>query len=218
MVDMDFISEQEGGQHTEGYVPEDNDGNPIGNSGTTIGTGVDLGQINGQALEDMGLPDELIDQLEPYLGMQGEDAQDYLEDHPLNINEEEADALDEAVHSDIQEQLEENYNQDSDVDFDDLPEEAQTVIADVATQYGPNLADRTPNFWDAVTHQDWDSAYNELRDFHDDYPTRRNNEADLLQPLTSHSGTGGGGGNGGDGGSGGSSGGGGGGTGGGSGG
>jgi len=193
MVDTDFISEQEGGQYTEGYVPEDSDGNPIGNSGVTIGTGVDLGQRSREELENMGLPDELIDRVEPYLGMQGEDAQDYVEDHPLNITEEEANTLDEAVHSDIQGRLEENFNRDSDVNFNDLPEAAQTVIADVATQYGPDLAERTPNFWDAVTHQDWDRTYDELRDFHDDYPTRRNDEADLLQPLTSGGGAGGGG-------------------------
>lgn len=186
MVDWDFISEQEGGQYTEGYIPEDEEGNVLGESGVTVATGVDLGQRDREELENMGLSEELLDQLDPYLELREEKAQEYLEEHPLTLSEEDADALDEAVHGEIQQLLEENYDEDSNVDFSDLPEEAQTVISDVATQYGPNLEERTPNFWDAVTNQDWDSAYNELRDFEDDYASRRNREADLIQPITSY--------------------------------
>ena len=65
--------------------------------------------------------------------------------------------------------------------FAELPLEARTVIADVAYQYGPNLAQRVPNFWSDVTAGRWDSATQKLRAFGDLYTTRRNAEADLLQ-------------------------------------
>ncbi|PAU40501.1 hypothetical protein CKF46_32155, partial [Klebsiella pneumoniae] len=42
IVKYDFIQEKEGFS-TSGYVPKGSDGNPDGNSGVTVGSGVDLG-------------------------------------------------------------------------------------------------------------------------------------------------------------------------------
>jgi hypothetical protein len=73
------------------------------------------------------------------------------------------------------------FNQASSTDFQSLPYEAQTVIIDVSHQYGPGLSNATPNFWNQVTSGAWTDAYNNLRNFGDDYTTRRNDEADLLK-------------------------------------
>ena len=64
--------------------------------------------------------------------------------------------------------------------FHDLSDECQTVVASVAFQYG-RLEVATPNFWRQVTTGYWLAALENLRDFGDRYPTRRNKEADLLQ-------------------------------------
>lgn len=55
---------QEGGSHTTGYIP-------TGGSGVTIGIGLDLGQQSRTTLRvNYGFPPELIEKLEPYLGLQ----------------------------------------------------------------------------------------------------------------------------------------------------
>ena len=64
--------------------------------------------------------------------------------------------------------------------FDDIPAEAQTVIASVSFQYGDGLAIRAPKFWKAVTSQDWKESIKLLNSFGDAYPTRRKKEAALL--------------------------------------
>lgn len=66
--------------------------------------------------------------------------------------------------------------------FFDLPAEAQTVIASVAFQYG-DLSIAAPRFWRAVCKQDWHAAIAELRDFGDEYHSRRHLEADLLGAI-----------------------------------
>ncbi len=55
--------------------------------------------------------------------------------------------------------------------------EATTVIASVAFQYG-DLESRTPNFWKQVISGDWEAAEANLRNFGDNYGTRRVKEAD----------------------------------------
>ena len=48
-------------------------------------------------------------------------------------------------------------------------------------QYGFEKPEvKVKNFWTQVTSGQWDKALSNLRDFKDDYGTRRNSEADLL--------------------------------------
>ena len=177
-IDWDFISEREGGGRTEGYVPD-----PEGSqSGVTIATGFDLGARNRGDLERLGLSEDLIEKLEPYLGRKKSGAVDFIENNPLTITYEQVRTIDRLVKASAMEKLERLYNNTSDIDFRALPPEAQTVIASVAFQYG-NLETRTPNFWRQVTQQDWLAAYRNLRNFGDDYRSRRNLEADYLEPL-----------------------------------
>jgi hypothetical protein len=178
-IDLNFISTSEGGQTLQATVP-DSEGSQ---SGATIGTGVDLGQLSLEQLNNLDIPAELRAQLEPYVGLQGTEAEQFLAQHPLEIMPEQAEQLDRAVLDPLVERVSNNFDQASASTFSSLPQAAQTAIADVATQYGPNLsqATATPIFWTAVTEGRWQDAVNILRDFGDHYPSRRGREADLLQ-------------------------------------
>lgn len=157
----------------------------LSKSGVTIATGFDLGQRNEDDLKRLGLGDNLISKLKPYLGMQGVEAKRYLDKHPLAINDAQAEAIDRAVKAQHVKLLTNNYNAEvkNDKKFSDLPSEAQTVIASVSFQYGANLKARTPKFWGYVISQDWEKAVSTLRNFGDAYPTRRRREAELLEGI-----------------------------------
>jgi hypothetical protein len=178
-VDHTFISDREGGQKLDGYVP--NAGGSM--SGVTVGTGIDLGQRSAAEINALPISDALKTKLAPYAGLTGQAAVDYLTEHPLNLTQEEADDLDDAVRGPLLEDLIRRYNEDSAVPFCELPPEAQTVIASVGYQYGANLEAEAPNFWRQVTSQQWQQAIDNLRNFGDDYPTRRGLEADLLENV-----------------------------------
>jgi len=45
------------------------------------------------------------------------------------------------------------------------------------------LNSATPNFWKAVSSQDWDESIILLKKFGDSYPTRRKKEATLLEKI-----------------------------------
>lgn len=183
-VDWRFISQREGGQALNGYVPADAPGGT--ESGVTIATGVDLGQWSAAEIHAFELDPALEAKLLPYADKRGDDAKVALRGTRLTLTSAEADALDAAAHGSLLRRVETAYDRDAVQagnarDFRDLPPEAQTVIASIATQYGPNLAGATPRFWAAVTGGRWTDAVAELRDFGDDYPSRRNVEADLLE-------------------------------------
>ncbi|AQS36628.1 hypothetical protein Sps_01462 [Shewanella psychrophila] len=174
MVNFGFISRLEGGPVCKGYVPDPEHSN----SGVTIATGFDLGQRSHNDLQNL-LPQSLVPILSPYCGMTKQDAVAYLVLAPLEISIDEADLIDLCVKSQLLEQLQYRYNRVSNVSFNRLPERCQTVVASVSFQYG-NLANRCPKFWQKSMSQDWIGLVQELRDFGDRYPTRRNQEADYL--------------------------------------
>jgi len=123
----------------------------------------------------------ILEKLRPFLGIQGAAAQRALAEDPLRLSEAEAGELSNKVLNDIIRRVAANFNADSPFDFFELPPEAQTVIADVAIQFGPNLKTATPDFWRFVTRGEWDKALEELRNFGDRYDDRRNDEAERLE-------------------------------------
>ncbi|GAK34495.1 hypothetical protein AQ1_02394 [alpha proteobacterium Q-1] len=182
-IDEEFLDKREDFR-PKAYIPI-KDGKPIDDSGVTVGGGVDLGQQSEGDLRRRGAPEALIAELRPYLGLRKEDAQRFLAANPLTLTREEAQLLTDRVRGGIGVEVARNFNRDSKLRFQDLPPEAQTVIASVATQYGPNLKipakeGGTPRFWKFVTEGDWQSALEELRDFGDGFKPRRNKEADKL--------------------------------------
>jgi hypothetical protein len=185
-IDWNFIGEQEGAAVQEGYVPAPEKSQ----SGVTVGTGVDLGARNSADLERLGLSESLRQKLEPYLGLKRQDAVDFLAENPLSLTPEEVEELDHAVKEQALDSLLTSYNAEvaarnaqdggNRASFEELPAQMQTVIASVHFQYG-SLSARTPNFFDQVVDQRWNDALGNLRDFGDDYSSRRGREADLLE-------------------------------------
>ena len=170
-IDWDFISAREGKGRTSGYVP-DADGS---DSGVTIATGFDLGARNINDLK--GLPKTLIEKLTPYLGIKGAQAEEIASN--LNITDPEAKTIDEFSKKEATDRLKAKWQAATGNPFDDLPKNKATVIASVAFQYG-DLESKTPNFWRQVTSDDWDAAEKNLRNFGDNYSSRRNLEADYF--------------------------------------
>ena len=186
-IDYDFISKLEGGRQTIGYVPDAN----TSKSGVTIATGFDLGQRNEDDLKALNLPHSLIDKLKPYFGKKRTEAEEFLKTYPLIIEDSYAQIIDKAVKKNHTQELKIKYSvsphNKKKIAFFNLPSEAQTVIASVSFQYGVNLNIRTPNFWKAVSSQNWMLAIHELRNFGDKYPTRRKKEAKLLEKIKNKS-------------------------------
>lgn len=187
-VDFGEIVHKEGGRSTKGYVPKNEQTNiPIGQSGTTVATGVDLGQMNEGDLKRVGITEEnpLFEKLKPYLGIKREEAVRLLEKSPLEVSEDEAAFLDKRVHTTLLGATAKNYDKEVDSNagskFHELPPAAQTVIYSVAVQHGPNLSAKAPRFWGYVTKQDWKNAYKELNDFGDKYSSRRKEDAEYLK-------------------------------------
>ena len=126
-----------------------------------MGTGVDLGQRNEADIDKLDIPTSLKDKLKPYTQKTGKEAQDFLRENPLNLSGSEASSLNKAVKQSELARLQKAYNSESEVSFNQLPPDAQTVIASVAYQYG-DLRKATPNFWKEVTNQDWQSAISQM--------------------------------------------------------
>ena len=184
---FDFLRDVEGFK-ASGYVPQDRRGNPIENSGVTIATGLDLGQQDEDSLRRMGLSDELISIFRPYLGLKRGEAQRFLSDNPLRLTAEQATFVEESLMSHDFERMSDLWNstqrEEDGIRWDQLDPEKQTVMLSVFRQYG-NLPRRTPKFWRSATQGRWNDTVSELRNFGDEYTTRRNKEADLLEAALS---------------------------------
>lgn len=174
-VDFDFIKDQEGFE-TRGYVPKDSKGNILGKSGVTIASGFDLGQKSLSDLE--GLSDSLIEKLTPYLGKKGKAADKIAAN--LKLNEAEANSINEFAKQTELQKISNKWKEATGTDFSDLDANKQTVIASVAFQYGSNLEEATPNFWQQVISGDWEAAKKNLLNFGDSYSSRRKREASLI--------------------------------------
>lgn len=174
-VNWKFIGEQEGEHVLKGYVPKSKDSN---NSGVTIATGVDLGQMVHSDLAD--LPPDLAQRIVPYVGLRGDAARDALETSGLTVSDLEADLLDQHARRNTIYDLCLHFRLAAKIDLEGLPEPCQTVIASVAFQYGSPWA-RCPNFWKFAVARQWRELYNELMDFGDAYSDRRHREAAYLK-------------------------------------
>lgn len=185
-VDRAFLQEKEGlmtGMYVPTYEKGSNAGKVVGQSGATIGKGVDLGQQDAAYLRSLKLDPGLVARLSPYLGMKGDAALAFVRSHPLQISASEADALSQAVFDEKLGSLAAKYDAASQVGpFHKLPRGAQTAITSLYFQYGTaDPARRTPNYWRQITTGDWDGAYANLMDFKDQYRDRRRAEAALLK-------------------------------------
>ena len=169
-VDWDKIKEFEGGSQASGYVPQ------AGKSGVTIGAGLDVGQR--QNLE--GLPEDIQQKLQPFVGLRNESATRKLAaSGGIELSPEQVETVDSFAKKETEDKLRSYWEKNSDIPFDSLTPAQKTVLTSVTHQYG-NLAN-TPRFANYAIKGQWPKVMNELRNFKDDYSTRRNKEADILQ-------------------------------------
>lgn len=168
-----------GGPNPERYVP-------MGISGVTIGTGVDLGQTDAATLGGMGVNPGIVSQLRPYLGQRQAAAVAVLHRLPLTISQDVADELDAAMLNHHISKISAYYDAATDPGtFASLPWQAQAAIVSIQYQRGVNSPRKYPNTWKAFVNQGWaDAAYRlGTGRFWDDYQNRRRLESELLKEL-----------------------------------
>lgn len=186
-VDYAFIRNHEGEAILNGYVPQKKDGTVIGKSGVTIASGFDLGQHNSYDLNRIfGSSDTnktLKDLFTPYLGKQKDDAKTYLKAHPLTITTEQAATVDECVMSQILPSIQKQYEDSTSGKWDDLPDQAQTVLFDLGYQFGQNNGIPS-DVMKKIKEGDYSGAASTLEEMGKTaYKNRRNAEATLLKQL-----------------------------------
>lgn len=159
-VHVGIISANEGGTATKMYVPSIN-------SGPTIAMGLDLGQTKVENLLGMGLSEDVVKKLVPYVGMTGKAASDYVTKHPLNIKLDEANQINDVVLPTFFNETAGTYDGATQIGtkFADLPWQAQTVIADLWYNFGDTFPSKAPNFWKQVNTGEWDKAFANLQHF-----------------------------------------------------
>ncbi len=183
-IDYPFIHALEG-VRTIGYVPQTG-GRVIGKSGVTVGAGIDLGQRNFEELKNLSIDEALKIKLRKYIGLKGDDAVKILKRDPLILTQSETTELNTAVYKVIINQLARYYDKHSKVLFEDLPPRAQTVLASLAINFGPNLPKAIPVTWRAATNQQW----GRVKRFLEAFPSkqlqlamRRKKEAEYLSAI-----------------------------------
>ena len=167
---FDFLKEVEGNEYTA-YVP------PVGNSGVTIGIGVDLGNMN---FSRAALPKDVYDKIKVYYGFKRNAAVELLEAKPLDLSLAMVDYISQLAISTHQKELEFWFDRESEVSFRYLTLNQKKVLMSVKYQYG-DIRRRTPKFWLFATRGDWQAVYEELMDFGDAFPARRRKEAALIK-------------------------------------
>jgi hypothetical protein len=170
-----FLKSVEGNEYKP-YVPASSTGKVLGQSGVTLGIGVDIGNMNPIFLD---IPDELKDKLRPYYRMRGDNARYVLLHKPLKLEKAEIDLISMAAIELHLDELRKQFNAESKIPFDSLSDNQQTVLLSVKYQYG-SLKSRTPKFWGFATDNNWNAVYHELMNFGDKYPSRRRREASLI--------------------------------------
>jgi len=169
-VDWKTIEQFEGGNQQKGYVPQS------GKSGVTVSTGFDVGQR--QNLE--GLSPEVQAKLQPFLGAKREEAQRRLASMGgVELTPEQAQEVSGFAKNETEQKMREEWEKMSDIPFDSLTPAQKTVMASVMHQYGTFR--RAPRFSQFAGKGQWDKVVGELRNFKDQYKSRRNKEADYLQ-------------------------------------
>lgn len=178
-IDWEYLTAAEGFKK-QGYIPK-KDGKIIDSSGVTIGTGVDLGSKN--AAYFSSLPQSLQDKLKPYLGLKGTAADQALKKTPLSVTDAEAKQINAVAKQAETNLIKTQWQLATNTSFDDLPQWMATPIASVLYQYGagdPGGIKGVPKFWKAATAQDIPAMEAVLRQFGDEFPTRRKADADYL--------------------------------------
>ncbi len=167
-----------------GVNPERYD--PMGVSGVTVGTGVDLGQTDEVTLRKIGVSGQTISLVRPYLGKKKKSAVYALHDAPLTISQKAADELDRCMIDYHIRIIAKRYDRDAgDGTFETLPWQAQAVITSILYQRGINSPKYFKNTWRALITQNWKVASAKLKNssLWRGYHSRRRGEGRILEQL-----------------------------------
>jgi len=168
-LDWNTIEQFEGGRKQEAYVPQ------AGKSGVTVSSGFDVGQRSNL----QGLPLEIQEKLAPVVGLKRGEAQRALSSMGgIELSPEETDIVADFAKNETEQKLKDYWKQNSDIPFESLTPAQKTVLASITHQYG--RLSRTPRFAQFAKKGEWDRVVQELRNFKDNYSTRRQKEANYL--------------------------------------
>lgn len=166
----------------KGYVPMRN-GAPIGASGVTIGTGVDLGQQSVKSLNNMGVSASLTGQLTPYLGLKKMTAVNKLKALPLVLSPDAVNSLDLAVISSYARATAVRFNRMAErascSSFESRPKQVQAVAVSLEYQLGAGGASK---FTLPLAQASYAEVIELLRS-QQAYTNRRNKEASLIAEV-----------------------------------
>ena len=163
-----------------GYVPLPRDG-------VTLGSNIDLGQFTWTRLSQFPVSPELREKLKPAIALKGNDAEVFIRQHPIHLTEEEARSLTNASWNAVISRVLKQ--------FDSLPPNVQSTIADLAVNFGDNFGAQDkqmwgsdPKLWELLQQHNWTEAAAELRakaaqlrrNFPDQLGDRLDRDADRL--------------------------------------
>tara|TARA_R110002020_G_scaffold33098_2_gene101227 strand:+ start:1043 stop:1681 length:639 start_codon:yes stop_codon:yes gene_type:complete len=185
-IDWDIIAEHEGYEIHPGiaYYPD------AGNSGITIGMGVDLARQTPSMLRKYGLTNpNLIAKISPYAAQMNESTNwdqvlgpinEQAEKMPhMQLSEEETAELNNAVGIDMYNKTAMRYYQETKKDFRLLPSDVKTTILSMTWNLGSKF--KAPKTWDAIRREDWEGLGLELTQGEwEDNKDRRVNEGNYL--------------------------------------
>jgi hypothetical protein len=162
-------------------------GSPIGRSGVTIGSGVDLGQQNEYDLISKGVPKSVIKKVKPFLGKKKTEAQKALAaNQKVILTKDVINEIDRAYKRATARELEAKYdNQGKENKFTNLPAHFQTVLASIYWQKKNNMFEGDlKKFWEYALEGNNLKAAEEL-DKQKLYSDRRKQEAAYLRKIPS---------------------------------
>lgn len=189
-VDFLAVSEFEGGQILRGYLPMDEKGIVIGNSGITFATGFDVGQYNKKQIQSFKFPHELEDKLLSFVGAKKGDAKNLLSlAQQTVITKAEANLIDFSIKGYHLKSAINSWNsQKLDITpfFEDLTSAQQTVVFSRTFHQGVGMPNTSiaKKFYRSALSNNWNAAEHYLRNYNVTAPyyvNRVNSEADLLK-------------------------------------
>jgi len=186
----------EGKAITRGYIPCQNGtwyggndpdkGEPLGASGVTIATGVDLGQQTSADLALMGISAATLEILYPYIGLRKLDAKKKLKSAPFSLTREQVEEVDRVVHARYIHNAASLFGQEN---FTIAPKEAQAVAVSLHYHFGTPKRKESPALekaWECMKKGYYKEAADYLRNAklwsapHQVFMPRRRAEAAIL--------------------------------------
>lgn len=174
----------------EGYHPEGEVPGP--GSGVTVAHGIDLAERGEAWLRARGFSRSIVNKLRHYgppsasggRRVEGTEARQRLQDHPLRLSHAECAELDAWARESFTTQVTRDYAAASGgLAFSDLPGAAQTVAISLCYHYGSLTSGNPLRLLQLMAMGDWGAVIRLLRRFGDTHSRRRNEEADYLTSI-----------------------------------